>query len=71
VGPNGLVILTKIASMLEKACEREQPVLPAVAGAATGRFARDPAEYATQARAQLTLITGGASAASPEQEPTS
>lgn len=66
-----VVSVAKIASMLEKALEREQPVLPAVAGAVTGRFARDPAEYATGPRAQLTLITGGASAASPKLEPTS
>lgn len=65
-----VVSVAKIASMLEKAIEREQPVLPVAAGAAAGRFARDPAEYATQARAQLTLITGDASAASPELEPT-
>ena len=65
-----VVSVTKIASMLEKAVEREQPVLPAAAGASSGRFARDPAEYATGPRAQLTLIPGGANAALPEQEPT-
>ena len=66
-----VVSVAKIASMLEKACEREQPVLPAAAGASTGRFARDPGEYATRARAQLTLIPGGTSSpASPELETT-
>ena len=66
-----VVSVAKIASMLEKAIEREQPVLPAAAGAATGRFARDPAEYSTGSRPQLTLIPGGAkSPASPELETT-
>ena len=65
-----VVSVAKIASMLEKAVEREQPVLPAAAGAATGRFARDPAEYAISAPAQLTLIHGGANAAEPELETT-
>jgi hypothetical protein len=52
----------KIASMLAKAVEREQPVLPAAAGSPTGRFARDPAEYALLGAAQLRFIHGGASA---------
>ena len=60
--------VAKIASMLEKAIEREQPVLPVAAGSGTGRFARDPAEYATRATTQLTLIPGGASAPDPELE---
>ena len=42
-----VVSVSKIASMLAKAVEREQPVLPAAAGSPTGRFARDPAEYAS------------------------
>lgn len=70
-----VVSVAKIASMLEKAIERETPVLPVAAGASTGRFARDPAEYATGARAQLRLIPGGTNSsanpsASPELEPT-
>lgn len=65
-----VVSVSKIASMLEKAVEREQPMLPAAAGAATGRFARDPAEYAISAPAQLTLIRGGADAVDPELETT-
>jgi transposase len=54
-----VVSVSKVAAMLELACEREQPVLPAAAGSTTGRFARDPREYATR----LTLIPGGASSA--------
>jgi len=62
--------VAKIASMLAKAIEREQPALPAAAGAPAGRFARDPAEYALGSRAQLTLINGGADAAPTDQEAT-
>ena len=68
-----VVSVAKIASMLEKAIEREQPVLPAAAGAPgsqTGRFARDPAEYATHGGAQLRLIPGGAHAPDTEMETT-
>lgn len=66
-----VVSVSKIASMLAKAVEREQPVLPAAAGSSTGRFARDPAEYAISAPAQLTLIHGGANkVAEPELETT-
>ncbi len=68
-----VVSVAKIASMLEKATEREQPVLPAAAGAPgsqTGRFARDPAEYATRATTQLTLIPGGTNAPDTELETT-
>lgn len=65
-----VVSVSKIASMLAKAIEREQPVLPTAAGAPTGRFARDPAEYAISPPAQLTLIHGGADAADPELETT-
>jgi hypothetical protein len=57
-----VVSVSKIASMLEKAIEGEQPVLPAAAGSPgtqTGRFARDPAEYALGGPTQLTLIHGG------------
>jgi hypothetical protein len=63
-----VVSVAKIASMLEKAIERAQPVLPAAAGSPTGRFARDPAEYALGGPAQLTLIHGGANATNPELE---
>ena len=61
-----VVSVSKIASMLEKATEREQPVLPATAGSPGGRFARDPSEYSPRATnpgsVQLTLIPGGAGA---------
>jgi hypothetical protein len=64
-----VVNVTKIASMLEKATEREQPQLPAAAGTPTGRFARDPGEYAMRGGTQLTLIRGGASGAAADTEP--
>ena len=58
--------VSKIAAMLAKATEQQQPALPAAAGAAHntqgGRFARDPGEYASTAvpsSVQLTLIPGG------------
>lgn len=67
-----VVSVSKIASMLEKATEREQPVLPAAAGSPGGRFARDPNEYSGRGSVQLTLIAGGDSTAgSTELEPTS
>jgi transposase len=66
-----VVSVSKIASMLEKATEREQPVLPAAAGSPGGRFARDPSEYSGRGSVQLTLIPGGDSAADgTELEPT-
>jgi transposase len=59
-----VVSVSKIASMLAKATEREQPVLPAATGSghdtAGGRFARDPSEYTGRRHVQLTLIPGGA-----------
>ena len=58
-----VVSVSKIASMLEKATEREHPRLPAAAGSSGGRFARDPAEYSgrghSKGSVQLTLIPGG------------
>lgn len=58
-----VVSVSKIAAMLEKAREREQPILPAAAGSPGGRFARDPSEYAgpgnNPGSVQLTLIPGG------------
>jgi hypothetical protein len=75
-----VVSVSKIAAMLAKATEREQPVLPAAAGpgynAQGGRFARDPSEYSPHANTdrsvQLTLIHGGpaAPATNPSKEPT-
>ena len=66
-----VVSVPKIAAMLEKATEHQQPVLPAAAGSPGGRFARDPAEFCGPRSVQLTLIPGGA-AASPttDKEPT-
>jgi hypothetical protein len=67
-----VVSVSKIAAMLERAREREDPVLPAAAGSPGhnrqgGRFARDPSEYtqSTDSRrsdrsVQLTLLPGGA-----------
>jgi hypothetical protein len=61
-----VVSVSKIAAMLEKAIEHEQPVLPAAAGSPGGRFARDPSEFSGRATnpgsVQLTLIPGGADA---------
>ena len=65
-----VVSVSKIAAMLAKATEAQQPMLPAAAGTghntAGGRFARDPGEYArtrssrrTPTSVQLTLIPGG------------
>ncbi len=64
-----VVSVAKIASMLEKAIERETPVLPTAVGAPNGRFARDPAEYARRGTTQLTLLPGGASTANPSPTP--
>ncbi|AXH96951.1 IS21 family transposase [Ornithinimicrobium avium] len=64
-----VVSVTKIAAMLERATEHTAPVLPAAAGGPTGRFARDPAEYAGAGPARLTLLPGGAAATTkPEGE---
>ena len=76
-----VVSVTKIASMLDKAREREQPTLPAAAGSTPtttgGRFARTPSEYGPpnnmgRGGVQLTLIPGGttpsATTTTPEEE---
>jgi hypothetical protein len=66
-----VVSVTKIASMLAKATENNHPKLPAAAGSPSGRFARDPGEFAMAGGAtQLTLIPGGLSATTPEKETT-
>jgi len=67
-----VVSVSKIAAMLAKATETQQPMLPAAAGTGHntggGRFARDPGEYArptttptrtTSTSVQLALIPGG------------
>jgi transposase len=69
-----VISVSKIASMLEKAREREQPLLPAAAGSQHntqgGRFARDPSEYSGPGKGrgsvQLTLIPGGADASATD-----
>jgi hypothetical protein len=53
-----VVAVAKISAMLAKACENDQVTLP-TPGPVTGRFARDPAEFATSTPTQLTLIPGG------------
>jgi len=70
-----VVSVSKIAAMLKKATEREQPVLPATAGSPGGRFARDPSEFSGRGTnpgsVQLTLIPGGADASvTADKEPT-
>jgi len=74
-----VVSVSKIASMLAKAREREQPVLPAAAGSQHnsqgGRFARDPNEFSGRATnpgsVQLMLIPGGAgTSVTADKEPT-
>jgi len=66
-----VVSVSKIAAMLEKATERDQPVLPAAAGSPGGRFARDPSEFSGRGSVQLTLIPGGAGASvTADKEPT-
>lgn len=63
-----VVNVSKIAAMLAKATEQQQPMLPGAAGSPTpqstqrGRFARDPSEYtppATTRGGHLTVIRGG------------
>jgi transposase len=62
-----VVSVSKIAAMLAKATETQQPMLPAAAGTGHntqgGRFARDPGEYTrsrtTSTSVRLTLIPGG------------
>ncbi len=54
-----VVSVSKIDTMLAKATEHHQPVLPAAAGSPGGRFARDPGEYASRRTVQLTLLPGG------------
>jgi len=50
-----VIAVAKIASMLQRATETQQPSLPAAA-VGGGRFARDPAEFATGG---TTTATGG------------
>ena len=63
-----VISVTKIASMLTRATENNPPASVA-AGSPTGRFARDPAEFAMRGGTQLTLIRGGATTVAPSTEP--
>ena len=80
-----VVSVSKVAAMLTKATETQQPQLPAMPTMAGtghntggGRFARDPGEYArrspvptrtTPTSVQLTLITGGDMNCTEEGQP--
>ena len=59
-----VINVSKIESMLKNATENT-PVagLAAVAGAGPGRFARDPAEYATATGIPLQVLDGGSDTA--------
>ena len=50
-----VIAVPKIASMLQRATEKNTPDLPVAAGSTPSRFSRDPAEYTTS-RPQLALI---------------
>ncbi|MGG5754079.1 IS21 family transposase [Zafaria sp. Z1313] len=52
-----VVSVTKIASMLERATEDTAPLLPAAGTTTTGRFARDPGEFATRRTTPATSRT--------------
>jgi transposase len=62
-----VVSVTKIASMLEKACENAPPPPPRPVAAAGARFARDPGEYAT-GRARLRPVHNATTTAGAEGE---
>ena len=54
-----VVNVSKIESMLKNATEKNAAAVPAAIPAGTGRFARDPAEYATATGVQLQVLDGG------------
>jgi hypothetical protein len=56
-----VINVSKIESMLRNATEKAPAAagLAAAAGAGRGRFARDPAEYATATGVRLRVIPGG------------
>jgi transposase len=60
-----VISVTKIASMLEQACENTPAPAPRPVAATAARFARDPGEYAT-GRARLRLVHPAAGAAGEE-----
>lgn len=63
-----VVSVLKIAAMLAKATERDQPVLPAAAGSPGIRFARDPGEYAAAAVPGSPSSTAAPAQAQPPPE---
>jgi hypothetical protein len=54
-----VVNVSKIESMLKNATERDAAAVPATVPAGAGRFARDPAEYATATGVRLHVVDGG------------
>ncbi|MFW0797807.1 IS21 family transposase [Gordonia sp. CPCC 205515] len=50
-----VIAVPKISSMLQQAMEKTTPIMPSAAGSGPSRFARDPAEYATNGT-QLALV---------------
>lgn len=64
-----VVSVSKIAAMLERATEHQPAPAPRPAAAATARFARDPAEYATRRTGRSTSPTsrGAATGRIPAQ----
>ena len=52
-----VVSVSKIESMLKNATEKNAAAVPAAVPA--GRFARDPAEYATATGVRLQVVDGG------------
>ena len=56
-----VINVSKIESMLKNATEKN-PAMPAAVPAGAGRFARDPAEYATATGVRLQVVDGGSPA---------
>ena len=54
-----VINVSKIESMLKNATEKNAAPAPAAVPAGTGRFARDPAEYATATGVRLQVVDGG------------
>ena len=54
-----VINVSKIESMLKNATETSKAAVPAGVPAGTGRFARDPAEYATATGVRLQVVDGG------------
>jgi len=56
-----VINVSKIESMLKNATEKNAAPAPAAVPAGAGRFARDPAEYATATGVRLQVVDGGGS----------